>query len=206
MGGPQEKVEQYYSGMLARHGPTARGVDWSNAPSQYLRFVQLLKLCDFSTAFSLNDFGCGYGALLAYLGERHPGAEVEYHGIDVSAAMVDAARSLWADRRGVDFTVGSGCHVTSDYSLASGVFNVRLGWPVAEWEAYVASILRDLRSHSRLGFAVNFMLPFDDLREEEGLYRTRPEPWLDLCASELGCSTELVGQYGLREFTLLART
>jgi SAM-dependent methyltransferase len=205
VGGPLDDVEQYYSGTVARHGPTALGVDWPNTPSQYLRFIQLLRICDFSVPLSLNDFGCGYGALLAFLAERHPEAEVHYHGIDISHAMVEAGRSLWGDCPGVDFSVGSQCRLMSDYSLASGVFNVRLGWPVDEWEAYVASILRELHSHSRKGFAVNFMLPLDGRPMEEGLYRTMPDPWLDLCEGELGCTAELVGNYGLREFTLLAR-
>ena len=52
---------------MARTGCDALGVDWPNQGSQYLRFVQLLKICDFGQPISLNDFGCGYGALLEYL-------------------------------------------------------------------------------------------------------------------------------------------
>ena len=71
-------------------------VDWPNVVSQYLRFVQLLKLCRFGQPFSLNDFGCGYGALLEFLAMRHSDAAVSYRGIDISRAMVVAARARWA--------------------------------------------------------------------------------------------------------------
>ena len=59
-----------------------------------MRFVQLLKLCDFKLAFSLNDIGCGYGALIAYLDRRHPNCVSDYVGIDVSAMIIRLARRL----------------------------------------------------------------------------------------------------------------
>ncbi|MCA6114448.1 class I SAM-dependent methyltransferase [Bradyrhizobium sp. WSM 1738] len=205
MRGPRAKVRDYYSGTIERHGPTPLGVDWPNAASQYLRFVQLLKLCDFKKPFSLNDFGCGYGALLDYLAMRHPQAEVAYRGTDISASMISAARQRWAGNRRATFSLGSQCGEMTDYSLASGVFNVRLGHPVADWESYVESVLRDMRASSRIGFSVNFMLPHDDQPMEDELYRSQPRRWVAFCRKELGCSVSLLKDYGLREFTLLIR-
>jgi SAM-dependent methyltransferase len=201
---PHAKVRDYYSGTIQRHGPTPLGVDWPNAVSQYLRFVQLLRVCDFAHPFSLNDFGCGYGALLEYLAMRHGGAIVTYRGIDISPSMVAAARVRWKDQKHTTFAVASQCPDVADYSVASGIFNVRLGHPLAQWEAYVEQILSDLNASSRIGFAVNFMRPHDALPTEDGLYRTEPPRWLGLC-ERLGGSVELVGDYGLREFTLLIR-
>jgi SAM-dependent methyltransferase len=199
------RVREYYSGTIERHGSTPRGVDWPNAVSQYLRFVQLLKVCDFKKPFSLNDFGCGYGALLEYLAIRHAEAKVTYRGIDISALMIAAARERWTGHDRAKFILGPRCGQMADYSLASGVFNVRLGYPVAVWEAYVESILRDMQASSRIGFAVNFMLPYEDKPAEEELYRSEPRRWLGFCRKELGCSVTLLGDYGLREFTLLIR-
>ncbi|MGB8400453.1 class I SAM-dependent methyltransferase [Bradyrhizobium sp.] len=205
MRGLRTLVRNYYSGTIERHGPTPLGVDWPNGASQYLRFVQLLKICDFSRSFSLNDFGCGYGALLEFLAMRHGEAEVAYQGIDISRAMVAAARQRWADRKHVKFAVGSRCGRVADYSLASGVFNVRLGHPVRDWEAYIESILADLHASSRIGFAVNFMLPRDAPPSESGLYRCEPRRWIDSLAKQAGGGVQLLGDYGLREFTLLIR-
>jgi SAM-dependent methyltransferase len=200
---PHAKVRDYYSGTLERHGPTPLGVDWPNVLSQYLRFVQLVKLCDFGRSFSLNDFGCGYGALLEFLAMRHGDALVTYRGIDISPAMIAAARARWAGNAQAVFAEGSQCGALADYSLASGIFNVRLGHPVAEWEEYVEAILADLAANSRLGFAVNFMLPRDEARAEAGLYRIAPARWTRFC-KRFG-RVETVADYGLREFTLLVR-
>jgi len=84
-------VEAYYSARVAKHGATPLGVDWSCWATQNLRFVQLLKLCDFSAPFALNDIGCGYGALAAHLAMRHADAEIDYLGVDLSQAMIRRA-------------------------------------------------------------------------------------------------------------------
>ena len=201
----RETARAYYTEKVKRHGANARGVDWPSAASQYLRFAQLLKGCDFSRGFSLNDFGCGYGALLDYFGFRGVDTAIDYTGIDISVEMIAAARTKWKRRPGTRFVVGATCPGAADYSLASGVFNVKLDWPVETWEAYVASILKDLRANSRHGFAVNFMLPLDGSSDAR-LYRTDPDRWIGFCRDRLECPAELISDYGLHEFTLLART
>jgi SAM-dependent methyltransferase len=199
------KVRDYYSGTIERHGTTPLGVDWANAASQYLRFVQLLKDCSFEEPLSLNDFGCGYGALLEYLAMRHAEADIAYRGIDISPSMISAARRRWASNRRAKFTVGLRCGQMADHSIASGIFNVRLGHPLADWETYIESILADMRACSRIGFAVNFMLPHDDKSTEDELYRSTPGRWAAFCRKELRCSVRVLRGYGLREFTLLIR-
>jgi SAM-dependent methyltransferase len=199
------EVRDYYSATINQHGATPFGVDWPSAASQYLRFVQLLRICDFSAPFSLNDFGCGYGALLEYLAYRHPAASIAYRGVDISPPMIEAARSLWKQNENATFFLDSQCRERADYSLASGVFNVCLGVGKAKWEAGIETILRDLRQNSRRGFSVNFMLPLESAADKPALYRVAPQRWLDFCETDLHCETEQISNYGLREFTLLAR-
>ena len=59
-----KEVSDYYSEKLAEHGNTPKGVDWNGEESQVLRFEQLTKVIHQGTVFSVNDYGCGYGALL----------------------------------------------------------------------------------------------------------------------------------------------
>ena len=61
------EIGRYYSGKLAAHGASPRGVDWNSSESQHLRFTQLVRICEADARFSLNDIGCGYGALLDHL-------------------------------------------------------------------------------------------------------------------------------------------
>jgi len=133
------------------------------------------------------------------------GTPIAYRGIDIAPDMIEAARHCWKQTPRVEFVVGAECGSKADYSVASGVFNVRLGWPVAAWEAYVQSILSDLHRSSRIGFSVNFMSPLDDPVSGENLYRVRPDRWAGFCSDGLGCKVERISGYGLPEFTLLVR-
>ena len=156
---PLDAVSAYYSGTLQRFGAMPLGVDWPNRLNQELRLVQLLKVCDLSAPRSLNDVGCGYGALRTLLSRRHHRAQIDLLGTDVSPAMVAAARRRWRHRADCVFEVAEGAVRLADYSLASGIFNVKLACPLPEWEALVAGTLDNLKRHSRLGYAVNFIAP-----------------------------------------------
>ena len=200
------EIEAYYTAKVVKFGATPLGVDWSCLPTQELRFVQLLKLCDFRSAFSINDLGCGYGALLPYLERRHAGCPIDYVGVDLSQAMLRRARRLWRGRSNVSFVHGHASPRLADYSVASGIFNVQTNQPRDAWERFVAETLDQLHRTSRRGFSVNFMkAPAAGTPDRKGLYSTEPERWAGYCAAQFGSATELLDGYGLREFTLIVR-
>ena len=62
--GLRAEVERYYTGTLREHGATPRGVDWGDGASQELRFRELRRLHGGEDRFSINDYGCGYRALV----------------------------------------------------------------------------------------------------------------------------------------------
>ncbi len=199
------EVGRYYSQKVGAHGATPQGVDWSCLPTQEMRFVQLLKLCDFTLPSSLNDVGCGYGALLSFLGKRYRGATVDYLGIDVSPAMIEQATRGWRRRRRGRFAVGHTPSRAADYCVASGIFNVKLSHSTHAWEAFVETTMQDMYSKSRVGFAVNFVdsAAVADCAPE--IYATTPERWLPWCADRFDAQAQVVRGYGMREFTLLVR-
>jgi SAM-dependent methyltransferase len=202
-----EAIEDYYTAKVSKYGATPLGVDWTCVATQELRFVQLVKICEFSAAFSLNDLGCGYGALLAYLSKRHASADINYFGVDVSGAMIAHARRLYSRRPKIRFAIDSTSPRTADYSVASGIFNVKLEQEIDVWESFIEQTLAGLKAKSRRGFSVNFMLPDRQPHgANEMLYRTAPERWAEFCQDRLDCSVETIAGYGLREFTLLARS
>lgn len=198
-------TKRYYGQKLEKHGPTPLGVDWSCVATQELRFVQLLKICGKARRFSLNDVGCGYGALLDHIKRRRANALVDYLGLDVTPAMVAKAKELHRDHPNTNFIVARGSPRTADYSIASGIFNVKLDLPVELWESFVAVTLGGMHAASLKGFAVNFMAPLSGGGVSGPLYRTSPEPWAAYCTAELGAEVEIVSDYGLREFTMLVR-
>ena len=202
-------IEAYYSARVAKYGATPLGVDWSCQATQSFRFVHLLRICDFSAPFSLNDIGCGYGALATFLAMRYPESTIDYLGLDLSRTMIRRARRRFSSP-GQRFVVGAASPRIADYSVASGVMNVNCGFSRSIWEGFVATTLREMRRASRRGFSVNFLADathagMSAVPSVESLYRTSPEPWIRYCERELRCCVETVDNYGMNEFTLLVR-
>ncbi|MBQ0821413.1 class I SAM-dependent methyltransferase [Microvirga terrae] len=197
------QIAEYYSRRLRRFGPTPFGVDWSCVPTQALRFRKLLKICDFDRPISINDVGCGYGALLGYMALYHSGGTVDYLGVDVSLAMVRRARKLWSGGM-IRFYHGWESPRSADYSIASGIFNVMLDQPRPRWENFIERTLVHLGATSRKAFAVNFVHEPEQGREATpGLYCASPAQWIDFCEVRLGAEVSLIEGYGMSEFTLL---
>ena len=196
-------VAQYYSAKLAEHGATPHGVDWNGEEGQALRFEQLCKVIS-SYSFSLLDLGCGYGALLEYLRSRFD--DVEYLGCDVSADMIKTARKRHEQDFLARFYVSSEPCTISDYSIASGIFNVRLGYNDDQWQAYLETTLDMLNRTSTKGFAFNCLTCYSDRdKMVDHLYYADPLKLFDLCKRRYSRRVALLHDYDLFEFTILVR-
>lgn len=190
----------YYSARAAEFGATPFGADWTCAATQEMRFVQLLRICDSVESFSLNDLGCGYGALLSFLHREHAGSRVNYLGVDISGQMLRLARRQHSGTPAARFVTGPAIPRVADYSVASGIFNVCLDQPKGRWETLIAVTLAELARTSRRGFAVNF-----HRAPGPGIYSSAPGQWAEYCTDHLGTEVSVLDSYGLPEFTLLAR-
>ena len=194
-------IAAYYTGRLAQHGPSPRGVDWNGADGQILRFAQLCRVIDPTGQFSLNDLGCGYGALADYLRAHH--ADFDYRGFDIAPAMIEAASAHSPD---VGFACAAVPDRIADYGIASGIFNVRLAADLGEWEEYIAATLDVLDATSRRGFAFNCLSSYADLdRMRPDLHYADPLALFDRCMRRYVRRVALLHDYGLFEFTILVR-
>lgn len=199
-------IAAYYAARLAEHGTSARGVDWNGTEGQVLRLTQLLRLVEDPAegGFSINDVGCGYGALVDCLDARFP--RFSYTGLDISAEMVSAAQARHSGRPDCRFVTGATLDRPADYSVASGIFNVRLETPDAAWETHVLSVLDMMADNSTRGFAFNCLTSYSDAdRMQARLYYASPSRMFDICMQRYGRNVALLHDYGLYEFTILVR-
>jgi len=195
-------VRGYYDAKIQTHGPGARGVDWNSEASQQLRFKQLLKICADAGPFTLTDYGCGYGALLAYAAGMD--RMILYRGFDVSEQMIMRARELHAGRSRCEFFTDAGQLVPTDYTVASGIFNVRLNHDAASWQAYLLDTLCRLDACSTRGFAFNALTSYSDPpRMRPDLYYADPCVLFHYCKHRFSRNVALLHDYGLYEFTIL---
>lgn len=200
----RETVARYYSERLRLHGPTARGVDWNSADSQELRFERLLTAIDDESANGLNDYGCGYGALADHL--VRGGFRFQYHGFDISDAMVAAAKELHQHLDRCSFTSDRGTLRPAAYTIASGIFNVKLDHSVNLWQEYVFDTLRVLDGLTTRAFAFNMLSTYSDPgKRREDLFYMDPLVVFDFCKRRLSNRVSLLHDYRLYEFTMIVR-
>lgn len=198
-------IQDYFSRSLTKYGPTAQGVDWKNEQAQFLRFEQLLKILPtYDLNCSILDFGCGYGALLAFMRER--GCKLDYIGYDCVEAMLEQARILFAGDGKATFLSGEKVTQTADYVVASGVFNQKGDIEESVWTEYVYSSLNHLNSLANKGLAVNFLTFYSDKdKMRPDLYYANPLNIFDFCKKNYAKNVALLHDYGAYEFTLLIR-
>lgn len=197
-------VAGYYTAKVREHGPTPEGVDWNGADSQEIRFDQLLAIADGADPLSIVDYGCGYGALVDHVAADH--ADFAYQGYDVSDSMVAEARTRFAHERRASFTTEPGDLERADYTVASGIFNVKLDTPIEEWRAYVLETIERMAALSMRGIAFNALTAHSDPeRMRPDLYYADPAQLLDHCLRTYSRDIALRHDYELYEFTLLVR-
>ena len=199
-----EDVDRYYTAKLAEYGATPRGVDWNSTESQRLRFHHLISVCDSRVPFTINDYGCGYGALADYL--REHGYSFQYCGFDISAKMIAKARELHSTLRQAAF-VDEECGLTpADYTIASGIFNVKAETPAEEWQEYVLHTLAAMNGLSTKAFAFNALTKYSDAQlMRPDLYYADPLFYFDFCKVNFSRFVSLAHDYPLYEFTILVR-
>lgn len=200
----RHRVQQYYDEKIQIHGPTPRGVDWNSPESQQMRFAQLLKLIDSSRPFTINDFGCGYGALADYLQkEIH---SFQYCGFDISPQMIALAGEIHAAANHIAFVNRELELPAADYTVASGIFNVKLDTSGVKWKKYILETLKTIDALSESGFAFNALTKYSDQEfMRPDLYYADPLYFFNYCKTNYSRFVTLLHDYPLYEFTILVR-
>lgn len=202
------EVAALYAGSLRDHGLAPRGVGWRDPASQLLRFQQLAFLIaedpDAPASFTANDLGCGYGAMFSFLVEQFGSRLSSYHGYEISAEMLEAARGTITDPRAT-FIQADQVELPADYTFVSGTFHVKLAADEASWSDYVKQNIRALAQRSRRGFAFNLLTDSVDWREQQ-LYYADPAEYLSFCRSQISRRVVLLHDYPLHEWTMVVRT
>lgn len=200
-----QHVEAYYTAKVVAHGPTARGADWNSEASQQLRFQQLLRVLDNERGpFTVNDLGCGYGALAAYLHAR--GGTFHYQGFDLSPTMIQLACKQYGHLANCCFSHPPDALAPAHYTVASGIFNVKLTTETEQWHAYMLDTIDRLAALSTRGFAFNVLTSYSDPdRMRPDLYYADPCFLFDYCQRHYSRWVTVLHDYGLYEFTVVVK-
>ena len=197
------QVKNYFEERVQKFGASPRGADWNSDASQNIRFDRLLEVATIPKS-SILDYGCGYGALADYLVEK--GFEGEYYGFDILESAIELARQVHGRRPGQVFFFEEEKLCEVDYTVASGIFNMRGDQSFEDWTDYVLSLLQRFDKLSRRGFSCNFLTKYSDKeRMRPDLYYADPCFLFDHCKLNFSKDVALLHDYHLYDFTLIVR-
>ena len=195
-----QDARRYYEAELGRFGDGARGVNWRDTASQYLRFEQLATIGDLGGC-RVHDLGCGLAHFYDYLSQQ--AIECDYVGTDISPKMIATARARVGD--------GASLHVAdvltdqeetwmrADYVVNSGVFTVKGDTDAEGWWGFVEAMIRRMFDLCDIGIGFNLMTSYVDYRDAHLFYKS-PESVFEFCVSELSPRVAIRHDYPLYEY------
>lgn len=170
-----DEVEKLYTENFQSYGCTSKSVGWKDQESQYLRFQKLAQIISVDKndcEITVNDWGCGYGAMFKYLDALPSIKLLNYYGYDISKKMLSATEKYINDERAEWIDSQHIIH-EADYSFVSGTFNIRFEANDKLWTKYIEETLMQLAKMSKQGFAFNLLSMYVDWKEEHLYYGDR---------------------------------
>lgn len=200
-------VARMYGRRLDQCGTTAQGVFWRDDHWHQKRFERLIEIFDPADrqdgGITINDFGCGYGALFTFLAPQSVMNGSRYIGYDIAQEMIAACRDSITDPR-AKFLRKMLATETADYAFACGTYNLNGNAPDEDWLAYVEESLMQLWSKTRKGLAFN-MLRRDEPEKYDGLFYIEPDQMLRFCKANLSVDTEMMDERPMPDVTFFVR-
>ncbi|MES2999079.1 MAG: class I SAM-dependent methyltransferase [Pseudomonadota bacterium] len=198
------KFSEYFAPRFEKHGSSPQGVDWGPVPEDHsLRMDRMLELTSRGATpgrrISILDVGCGYGMLLDEIKRRQ--LNVDYHGIDLSEAMIAAARERHPEAGWTAGDILKADLAAFDYVICNGLLMLKLDIPLREMDAFAKSVVRRLFDLCRIGVAFNMMSTHVNFTVPHTFYRN-PVEWLAWCMTELSPRVRLDHAYPLFDFTI----
>jgi hypothetical protein len=127
-------------------------------------------------------------------------------GFDLSESMLEYARRVHGQSAQVSFVDSEEHLEPADYTVASGIFNVKLDVSDKEWREYVLRTLETIAALSERGFAFNMLTSYSDAdKMRPDLYYGDPAFFFDHVKRRYARNVALLHDYGLYEFTIIAR-
>ncbi len=204
----------YYDENRSQHGTGAKGVGYRDELAQAIRFKQLVKLFNHEQAQSdndllieVNDLGCGDGGMLRYL-RKNDYQKFRYYGWDILPEMIETALKVNEINEEVHFSIIENAQEmnNADYTVASGVFNLKGDIADDQWMEYILRNLQIMDEKSNKGFAFNILTKYSDKeRMQQELYYADPGFLFDYCKTHFSRNVALLHDYDEYDFTILVR-
>ena len=202
-----QRILDFYTQHAKDFGNSSQGVGWKDDNAQLIRFAQLTKVILGKEKFSINDLGCGAGHFYNYLISENyfPAA---YKGYDILDEMIELAKGSLLPNSSVTLNrIQSASEMNiADYTIASGIFNVKYEAEETEWLRHILTTLETMHNKSSLGFAFNLLTKYSDKELMQAyLYYADPLFLFDYCKKNFSKNVALLHDYFQYDFTVIVR-
>ena len=199
-------IADSYEWSINKYGPIHRAAAWRDGKRQQRRFDIFAGLlaCDTNRDnITINDLGCGYGAMFNTYKNLPQFNNGRYFGYDISRAMINAAKIKIKDPRAYFFLTHEATH-NADYSFVSGTYNMKMAADEDKWLKYIEQSIRQLWSKTKISMGFN-MLNICSPHRESTLYYADPNYFLDFCQKNLKGTVRMIDLLHPNEFVIFIR-
>lgn len=196
------QVGDYFTGTVTSFGQTHWGISANSADYHSSSLKQMAAfVAGAEPGWTINDIGCGYGALFGLIRDGLTPYGVRYQGYDISPGMVAEARKRYADDPRHVFVLSSIPLWPADYSVAAGTFNLNFEHDQPEWLDYIRAQILLMARMSRCGFSFNALRPEYD-RQDTNLIRLNSDAVIAFITDFISDRIELITNYSEIEWTI----
>lgn len=188
---------------MKTYGSDPKAVAWRDRERQLRRFhifSGLFETVSVDSGFSVNDLGCGYGAMFEAYRDLPAFMNARYYGYDISTGMLREARANISDPRATWIHSHEATH-DADFSFVSGTYNLNMNADDDIWCQYVKQNLLQLWSKTRVALGFN-MLSAHATKRQKTLYYADPDHFLAFCRTHMGVQVRLVERLAPEEFVV----
>ena len=175
------------------------GVLWSDKESQFLRFQTLMKEIK---SGSINDFGCGYGALFQYLQEI--GHQGKYTGYDMNKLMIECAKKRYPNIKS-SFYCTKKILFPASFTIVSGTLNLKMNATSDLWWRNIQKILLMCWEYSTEGLAFNLLEKGRNKKPLSNLFYATEKQVVDFCQKNLSTQICIERTQGIHDIHFFIR-
>lgn len=201
----------HFSSLLLKYGTAPMATSSESLAHKDLRFREIVECMDTTAPFSLHDVGFGLGALYDFLEKNVEDVPFDYSGSEVTYQYVETVAKRLPGRTLLHRNLANPSAAEQfgfeqyDYVVLSGVFHQIRDISVADWEAYIISLLSTSFSMTKKALILNLVSPFVDYRQP-GIYYAQLPMILEYVSMKLSRFFTVRHNYALFEFTLAVYT
>ncbi|WP_452227714.1 class I SAM-dependent methyltransferase [Lacinutrix sp. MEBiC02404] len=203
MKGSYKNIVNHYEECFKEHGDNHLGVDWPNLEDAIKRYqVMLAVIRETEVENSVLDFGCGTAHLYQFIQDNSI-KNINYSGLDLSHAFVDAAKNKFPSNSFycLDILKDTEDLPEFDYLICNGVFTEKRELSFDAMWSYFQEMLEVLFSKTNKGIAFNVMSKSVDW-ERWDLFHLPTDLLIDFITKKISRNFVIRNDYGLYEYTV----